>query len=306
MELYQYLEPANIRCLRVNSLQLVDVDIELYKEEYWFYRILYSNRKTLRTLELGVESLLIEQFSAGKSYDDSHPSNTSVGAHFFKTTSELLDHYDEDKEEPLLTLESLKMCGISLKPLPELQPLCFVDIGNLTHLTLESCCAVDDALARLTPIPSDPDTSYTLRLRTFKLRQEIGVERRYLNRLKTFLCSFSGLTDLWVLIESKRPDKILLPILRVHGETLRTLIWDTSTAKENLSAEVPSEHTDCGQLGQLTLLSPHLVELGLTLDWTVVTDWQVRRGPILKFLSTHMLITTRLLLVWDDWKICGL
>ena len=147
-----------------------------------------------------------------------------------------------------------------------------IDFMSLSTLAIESCfylhCAFQQFAARRATNLTAP---HTIRLKSFYLRHEhrdhsVGLD------IETFLCSFSGLEKLHVLLEiGSEAARPLAPLLRWHGETLKTLVWDqwygprirakiTTTARPAIL-----EH-----LRILSQRCPKPIALGITFDWNLL------------------------------------
>ncbi|KAL9035690.1 MAG: hypothetical protein Q9180_004727 [Flavoplaca navasiana] len=176
---------------------------------------------------------------------------------------------------PPLSLGTLHLIGFDFSKIigPSISIL---ELQSLSMLTLETCPGLErafDILAR-EKNQSDVPLRSRLQLRSFSLRHE-GSNPAFKIRLLGFLCAIRGLTHLSILLEDStrsHPHDLNL-MLAVHGQSLRSLVWDERSGRRDLF--VPSEGTHApGHLWLRTIAQgcPKLVELGISMDWRDFTQ----------------------------------
>ena len=255
-----------LKTLGVHSLE---VDI-LDKERDWPSLLVARNCNSLRNLQLGRLSEIIKR--PGSSHGG-HRASTSATRKFFISVKSKMETAGTEKQTSLLKLESLELCGLDFNLILTAKNPSIVDFANVRALVLESCFGIEEAFLglRMGTIRSNPLAS--LRLKSLIIRHE-NANPRFLSELERFLCSLPGLRTLHVLLDGSSHSANLEKILKVHGKSLRSLVWDDrELPREFVDANMTSENDLIyGHLGVVSRHCHRLRALGLSLDWKIVTD----------------------------------
>ena len=217
--------------------------------------LVFDNRFSLSSLDLGVEFLMVKTLMSDGFYRDSNTRHQVAKRLKYQISSNF-----EDDERPvcLPNVTHLRLRGLDFGALMygDGQPL--VDLRILTHLTLESCCGLINAVPKLgaTPLPS---------LQSFHIRQE-RVDRGFLDMLETFLCAMPPLKALFVLLDSDMDVMDLFSVMEIHGRSLQALVMDLRNGNRILVLE-----NDAAWRRQYSIEiiehCPNLTELGISIDW---------------------------------------
>lgn len=161
-----------------------------------------------------------------------------------------------------MKLDWLEFCGLHLSPI--LDPKVSGNIGQaidwsrLTTLSLQSCVGLGATFKLLLDAKNNVRS-----LRSLSLGHENGgVE--FQCELETFLTGLPPLRDLHVLVFGSPSHQELEPLLKVHGPTLRTFVWD-EVAPDGHIVFPPN----LGHLDTVSQYCPKLLALGLSWDWSV-------------------------------------
>lgn len=173
-------------------------------------------------------------------------------------------------------LESLALCALDADAFFRGPMGAGIDFRNLTSLKLESCLGLSQVFPLLLgPDASPPEPTKLLRLKAFYLRHE-QTTVEFQQSLGDFLCSFSGLQCLHVLLEGCHgPMGLLLPVVMAHGSTLRKLVWDERSDQRTLTSRSTSMYYRTSMIEVVSIWCPNLCALGITMDWR---DFESARG----------------------------
>ena len=217
--------------------------------------LILDNRFSLSSLDLGVEFHMVKALMSGGLYRDSNSRNQVAKRLKYQISSNF-----EDDERPvcLPNLTHVRVRGLDFGTLMLGDGQKLVDFGVLTHLTLESCCGLVDAVPKLgaTPLQS---------LQSFRIRQE-RVEVGFLDMLEPFLCALPPLTALFVLLDGDTNGIKLIEVLEVHGKSLQALVMDLrhgTTIHSHFSTLVWRRQYSLDIIEHC----PNLIELGIAVDW---------------------------------------
>jgi len=254
---------TNLITLRIGSLESgVDGDWPVY--------LIAGSCETLRHLHLGHGTRLALAHGAVLDQGD-----------FGSVTQELLSSVDIQitlvgiDPEFSMPLETLALCGLDAERIVQGATRHIIDFSSLRTLVLESCSDVTGAFGKLSQERQNPPiekvTSRLTSLKSFSLRHETS-NGLFQKKLELFLCSLLPLEHLYVLLEGgQRPQKLAV-ILKIHGKSLRSLVWDER------KAPTTSEHEDqtvmaspTGHLGVISTTCSNLTALGITLDWKEIS-----------------------------------
>lgn len=204
----------------------------------WPLDLVVNNFRVLRHLQIGSEVDLALIYAR----------DGSLGAYRSDRTRELVEgldfmyldvhqHSDDEQADPNLRLESLHLCGFDLNMLVEDLDEPMIDFNNLGTLVLESCAGLDEALGLLMGAEVAPsETLGALRLHSFVIRHENATDD-FMLELEAFLVSLKPLTKLHALLEGDQQLANLPKVLKVHGKTLGSLIWDQRTGPRKVIEE---------------------------------------------------------------------
>lgn len=140
-------------------------------------------------------------------------------------------------------------------------------VENLSYLTLESCFFESGVLQLLSITGRASDSPWKPRLKGFTVRYE-GDDLALEPAPEAFFEAFSGLTHLSVLLEGPGPSISPKCVVKNHGSTLQTLVWDQrKTARTDLAAitNSSSESALFRATGLIASGCPELRELGVVM-----------------------------------------
>ncbi|KAL9633501.1 MAG: hypothetical protein Q9204_003369 [Flavoplaca sp. TL-2023a] len=271
----EYYDDTFVRCVYFKDLESLTVKSITFTMNEMSAMMKIHNR-TLRYLCLGAESEVLLDY---------HESANTLNRRQ-RCIDELVDEPDHDDHEdhdidnaeddrPWLKLEELHIVGFDVHKI--IKPSHgILKLQTLTSMTLESCPGLEDAFDLLATDKDKSDLSLrsTLRLRSFSLRHEAS-NQQFRNRLLDFLGAICGLTHLSVLLEdvSRSHANHLDPMLAVHGQSLRSLVWDErSGRRDSFTTSEPLSAASYQLIGRITAHCPYLIELGVSMDWRDFTQ----------------------------------
>ena len=175
----------------------------------------------------------------------------------------------DDISVPVLKLESLKLTGWDLRPFVNGSYRPITDFNSLTSLTLESCCGLTDGLPQLARKSDNEAVNRLPNLQSLTIRREIDVNPEFTRDLDHFLRNLSPLRALYILLSGDYFVRSSKEFLKVHGATLRTLVWDERLGRRyDLSDDRLVDIRDAGRLSTIVKHCPNLVELGVSVRWS--------------------------------------
>lgn len=276
----------------------------------WAATMIAENAETLDYLALGFKTRIAQDFA-----HKIHPPYDQMSTAF---ASDVKDVLSESYPEPLihLSLNSLQLCGLDLGGLVCGEMALDIDFNNISELRLESCPGLTKAFSLLT----GQGKSSTLALNAL---EDLFVRLENPNlilpaSLESFLTSIRGLTHLQVLIDKARAVQNLEPILKYHGKTLKSLVWDERRGPRKRLDECTSLlSTKFGNLRVISQNCPFLTNLGIPLDWDTISCSDkyhetiaiyFRRMPNLELLNIRNLPTLqdRISVIPTDYFVKGL
>ena len=229
----------------------------------WAAAVIVRNAEALDYLSLGFASQIANDFAIKSRlrYDE-------MTAMFTADVGKLLSDCNLD---PLihLSLSSLCLCGLDFGSVIRGEMALDIDFNKLTWLRLESCPGLSQAFLLLTG-QGDSSKLALPALEDLFIRLE-DPDPSFSSNLEGFLTSIRGLTYLQVLVDKALGAQNLEPILKVHGRTLNTLIWDERARRrrhlDHSTSLLPN------QIGNLRIVSqncPSLKVLGIPLGWETI------------------------------------
>lgn len=264
-------------------------------------KLLLRNYQNLRHLRLGSEVDLAIEYARKGYLDPGELQRVNATKAFAKLAKSEVAALNEPSP-PFLRLESLSLIGLNFLAFVGALIEPDIDFNSLSMLTLESCACLEAALPFLTgAVTGKPKAKSSLRLHTLAIRHE-NASSRCLRKLETFLLLLKPLANLHILLEGLYDEGIdMRKLLRVHGKSLQSLIWDErmgprSDVQDDTSL-LPDDHKD------LTLIAkycPGLKALGIGFDWQDIFESdknhkKVRAVVALGCVFISMLISIRLL-----------
>ena len=264
---------------------LVLLDNVLLNQAHLHYSVatlLASNRETLSALTLGSERHLVTRIR-----------NRNRSAHVDDETRRLITQTKElvaqgTCQGPLLTLESLKI--IANNPLNLIGDVAahLISFTCLTTLILDSCLDLPGLFSHMNYGTLDERPLGHLRLRTLMIRHEESSDT-FKIELRNFLCLLHPLKKLCILLEGEAAPSDLGPVLQLHGQSLRCLIWDEKKPKRStLSQQTMIGPRGIGHLELISKMCPELVELGVSIWWTIQPRQDLRYDARSQEAQQHM------------------
>lgn len=232
----------------------------------WAATMIVESAETLDYLALGFKTRIAQDFAL-----KIHPPYDQMSTSF---AADVQDVLSESDLEPLihLSLKSLQLCGLDLGDLVRGKMALDIDFNNISELRLESCPGLIEAFSLLTGQGKSSKLALNA-LEDLFVRLE-NPDPNFSASLESFLTSVRGLTHLQVLID-KAPgpiDQDLEPILKYHGKTLKSLVWDERRGpRKHLDECTSLLSTKFGNLRVISRNCPFLTNLGIPLDWDTIS-----------------------------------
>lgn len=225
------------------------------------------NKRTLRRLELGVETSIARDYNLGTQTQEQQLPTNSAEATKRETQA-------VEGELQSYSLNTLILKG--LHPVKVFQGTIWnrLDHENLRTMMLQSCPGLDDTFSQFGNATGQSDTLKLIKLKKLYIRHEtFGAKYRFSQVIERFLKSFSGLTVLNVLVDGTRDPQNLKPILAVHGKTLKTLVWDERRASvTSMDASTAVFHQQFSMLSTAANDCPFLTVLALPYPWKTMME----------------------------------
>ena len=244
----------------------------------WVYRFIYDQFSYLRRLHLGVERDVVLNYSVHGQPTTANDNDRDIDSETI--TDEITRCFARlpewsGSDLPIMHLEEFQLCGLNLHHFITAHFRPVINFNTLKFLTLESCLGLETALPDLSPnINADervPPMVGCASLEVFKLRAE-GTTDDLKRTLGAFLVSLKPLKKLYILMEGPSKADITELVLRRHGESLQSLVWDERHGPRHRSAE--NKHM--ARESQLQLISKHcknLLSLGIAIQWSSTIDY---------------------------------
>ena len=231
--------------------------------------LIVENRGTLRQLKLGFERFAARNV---KDYITRHRRAMLLAQEDFyddtiRTFQELeLQDNDGKEHEAWLCLESLHLVCFDFSK----KSLAIFDFKKLKSLRLESCLKQTALRPLMFKDDNNNITTALPALKSFHLRYEKS-NVAFLLDLRTFLQSISGLVHLSLLLEGPDPLQSLDDLLKNHGLTLETLVWDQRSGPR-YSTSQPTDLWHPRHPGfynrEIASICPNLKELGIISEFS--------------------------------------
>ena len=223
------------------------------------------NAESLHCLHLGATHRIAQEYALQRRppYDE---VSTSLANQIKNSLSKI-------GPDPLirLSLSSLSLCGLDFGKVLRGEIGLDIDFNNLTTLGLESCTGLAQAFNLLVGQRDSPKLALGA-LKHFVLRLEQPVPF-FSADLEIFLTSIRGLNYLSVLIDGASAYQNLKPILKVHGESLHTLVWDERRGpRTQLGVSTSLLSTKVGNLKTISQYCRFLQVLAIPLHWETISS----------------------------------
>ena len=231
----------------------------------WAASMLAMNAKSLDNLHLGSTNRIAHKYALQK-----RPRYDKIATSLANEIESLLSRVSPD---PLihLSLESLTLCGFNFGSVVRREIGLDIDFNNLTMLRLESCAGLSQAFHLLVR-QVDSSKLALGALEDLFVRLETP-DQTFSASLESFLTSIRRLRHLQVLIEKASAAQNLDPILKVHGESLRTLVWDErSGPRTQLGVSTSLLSSKVGNLKVISHYCRFLQVLAIPLDWEAISS----------------------------------
>ena len=222
-----------------------------------------KNANTLHHLSLGFTTGMAQLFAHGR-----NPPYNLLSRAFAAGVKGTLSDSDLEPLVPL-SLESLSLVGLDLGCVIRGEMALDIDFRNITELRLGSCYGLSQAFSLFLG-QTDSSKLALGALQDLFVRLE-DPDPNFSADLEKFLTSVRGLTHLQVLMEKVAAVQNLEPILRIHGKTLSTLVWDErSGPRKRLDVPTSQYSANFGYLEVISRNCPSLMLLGIPLDWNLI------------------------------------
>lgn len=231
----------------------------------WAASMLVENAETLDHLDLGFNNRIAHDFALNR-----RPQYDKMCASFAVDVKKTLSA--KGLEPPVdLLLESVYLCGLDFRSVIQGEMALDIDFNDVIELRLESCPGLSQAFSLLTG-QGDSSRLALGALQVLFVRLE-DPDPNFSTSLESFLTSVRGLNHLQVLIDNALTVQYLEPILKVHGKTLETLVWDERRGpRTRLDASTSMFSPRLGNLKVIARNCPSLTLLGIPLDWEVISS----------------------------------
>lgn len=249
--------------LQLSNLHLSDINID--HGEDTVSRIVTQSHRSLRHLKLGYEEQIALAYDLNGSYDDKGLGR-DIATHRLCTKLRenilILGPGSKLAGKVLLSLQSLHLIGFDYKDICVHEDVRLFHLEKLQSLSLESCRI--GGFSELFNGVSEPPLN--LRLKSFLLRHEDS-DDLFLSGLNSFIRAFAGLEHLSLLLEG--PGRLLSTeyLIKNHGATLKTLVFDQRTGPRD-EWETDTQTDMSGMLKFIEAIAEGcsgLIELGLCL-----------------------------------------
>lgn len=229
----------------------------------WAASMLVENAETLDHLDLGFNNRIAHDFALNR-----RPQYDKMCASFAADVKKTLSA--KGLEPPVdLSLESVYLCGLDFRSVIQGEMALDIDFNDVIELRLESCPGLSQAFSLLTG-QGDSSRLALGALRDLLVRLE-DPDPNFSTSLESFLTSVRGLNHLQVLIDKALAVQNLESILKVHGKTLETLVWDERRGpRTQLNASTSLLSSNIGNLRVISQNCPSLTLLGIPLNWEAI------------------------------------
>lgn len=256
----------------------------------WAMNLLAKNYHNLRHLQLGSDLDLAVDYANNGHVDPEEHGRYNISDQI----EEIMRPLAASNQPSTLVarLESLSLIGLNFDAIANGYTNPAIDFNNLSVLILESCVGLEEGFLGLMGAGSGRrKAKCSLRLHTLAIRHE-NTRLEVLQGLEKFLHSLKPLAHLRVLLEGDYEETLdMRKILRVHGKSLQSLIWDERTGPRcQMHKETAIITEDHANLELVARHCPGLKALGISLDWADVTESEEHHTKVKMVfgLCTHL------------------
>ena len=243
-----------------NLVRLILCDIDVWDNCEWILHLLVRNQSKLRELQIGYERERVDDYVRLR-----RPPMVPLSKINNDVDSVLVNFKEDYKHKTALNLDILRLVAYDISHLKFHGPRMF-DIFQLKTLCIESC-DIGRAFSSAVSALRKPNSGSALRLETFRLRHE-HPDGLIDQDLDAFLCSFSGLVHLSILLERSDLWFPVASTIRHHGGTLETLVFDQRKGPQISPDDDPHLLPDDNlHLVEISEGCPNLRELGISIGW---------------------------------------
>lgn len=237
-----------------------------------FNQVISRNNRTLKSLAIGFEQETLRAYE--KQEIQAHSGTNGLlhrtSAVFVEKMADAMKTQQRrGKAVDVLTVETLRLSSFDLYAMLRHPLKPFVDFTRLTTLHLESCSGLEDGFDYFTSDRGRQDSPSSLQ--SLVIRTELGSARLW-SLLESFINSLSDLVNLSLLFEGNPIEVAAETILAKNGKKLKTLLLERRTCpRTSMQGSTSLMSKPIASLGDIADFCPNLVELGLNLDWMVVS-----------------------------------
>lgn len=244
-------------CLRDIHIHNVAVN-----EPCWAANLLVMNRRTVSNLTIGNEKDLASKYHCAKTYYETIRSEGLLISTINRNKIPV------DPEYSTCQLRTLRVIGLNPGRLLNDSKVRITSLASLRVLILESCHNLPALFSALTFPATTESSNQRLRLSALTIRNEVTTNA-FRAELLSFLSKLQPLTKLYIMLEGEAQVEELLSVWKVHGMSLRSLIWEERNGQRtSLTKSCAMNTGGIGHLGRIADLCPHLRELGLVINWS--------------------------------------
>lgn len=251
----------------------------------WSCRLMARNFKNLRILFLGNVTRVAKDYAVGHL-----PRQYSILDWVEGMVAPTTLTADPTGLE-MSTLSALGLCGFNLETTISAAGWLPINFNYLVTLVLESCSGLGEAFALLAADYAGKRASLGVsKLAFLRIRHEHAT-KQFQDQLSHFLESFNGLIYLAVSLEGVKGLQELSPILKAHGKTLSTFVWEERVRRRLTSRESTSLTRRSKTLTVIADHCPKLNALGLCLHWDDLLKSTELRPCVIIYPSQRFRVT---------------
>ena len=231
----------------------------------WLFDLAIWNSNRLRRLHIGAELDLVTKYKAKGLLEHRSEADVALSDNFLR-----LLHDDSQEVIPTMVVDDFHLTGFRLPQLLSVQEKQLFDLNSLKTLRLESCTGLVQAFhhwSRTDISNTNGRRIYCENLRTFILRTEERT-KDIMQSLGAFLVSLNPLKTLHVLFEGPLHSDLEESVVKHHGPSLRSLIWDHRIhARSTIKCE---NRLSTRALKLISTFCVNLQALGISIDWSLL------------------------------------
>ncbi|KAG8529189.1 uncharacterized protein KY384_005824 [Bacidia gigantensis] len=267
------LSYAGLRRLYMPDLRL--------DEGTWPLQLLAQNYGTLEHLHIGIEGFLFREYAKKgrlEANGDERWQKTTAIVSALKSAKDKTDQATSDMRQ----LKSMTLIGL------DISALCagteaILKFNCLQRLCVESCVGLETAFSFLVAKATDSDR---IPFQELRIRHE-HISATFLNILRDFLVKLRPLKRLHILLEgecTRAGD--LKSILKVHGRSLMSLVWEQRTGPRLVwGRDTIVSRKDHMEFRLIAKYCRELRSLGLGVRWDHFHDFMGANAELESFFS---------------------